>query len=365
MCPSSNARLRQLESENARLRKLLDGVTSDNSQMRRALGLPRAGTLAATIDAEKTGALIRGSQVAMAFEALGDRWSFLVLRDIFLGSRRFEDLVRSTGASRATLAERLRSLVKEGVLRRQPYQTRPPRYEYHLTKKGADLYPTALMYWLWEKNWGGIPSLPSRLVHERCGETTTPVLSCRHCRERIDIRSVRAEIAAKPTLRHMSLPKQRRLRAADNYRRSTRSKSLHIIDVIGDRWTALIQAAAYFGLVRYADIQAALAIPTTTLADRLNLLVENGVFSRDPYQSRPVRHDYRLTEKGRALYDSAFTLHEWANRWLVRGRPAALALFHRHCDKPAEGVLRCSHCSEELKMGEVQLTADRSSRKSP
>src|SRR5690349_21334241 len=67
--------------------------------------------IAARVGPERAGAILRSSQVAMAFEALGDRWSALMLREIFLGARRFEELVAATGANRATLTSRLRSLV--------------------------------------------------------------------------------------------------------------------------------------------------------------------------------------------------------------------------------------------------------------
>ena len=119
--------------------------------------------IAARVGPERAGAILRSSQVAMAFEALGDRWSALMLREIFLGARRFEELVAATGANRATLTSRLRSLVDEGILHRHPYQVRPTRYEYRLTRMGADLYPTALMYWLWERRYGGSsPDMPQR-----------------------------------------------------------------------------------------------------------------------------------------------------------------------------------------------------------
>ncbi len=124
---------------------------------------------------------------------------------------------------------------------------------------------------------------------------------------------------------------------------------MHVVDVIGDRWTSLVQAAAYYGLHRFADIQAALSVPTNTLADRLRLLVQAGVFSRTPYQDNPPRYAYRLTEQGRALYLPAFTLHQWADRWLLRGRVAPIHLLHRSCGNPAEGAVVCDHCREELR----------------
>jgi DNA-binding HxlR family transcriptional regulator len=314
--------------------------------------MERAG-IAASVGPERAGMLLRSSQVAMAFEALGDRWSALVLRAIFLGARRFEELVVATGASRATLTLRLRSLVDEGMLHRHPYQTRPTRYEYRLTRMGADLYPTALMYWLWEKRYAGKSGLPQELVHATCGASMRPLLVCRACREPIDIGNVRVEIVAEPDERQVSLPKHCLHTGANSWREAG-DRTVHVVDVIGDRWTALVQAATYYGLHRFADIQAALSVPTNTLADRLRLLVQAGVFSRTPYQDKPPRYAYRLTEKGRALYMPAFTLHQWANRWLLRGRVAPIHLVHRSCGKAAEGTVVCDHCREELSPSAVK-----------
>lgn len=309
--------------------------------------------IAARVGPERAGAILRSSQVAMAFEALGDRWSALMLREIFLGARRFEELVAATGANRATLTLRLRSLVDEGILHRHPYQLRPTRYEYRLTRMGADLYPTALMYWLWERRYGGRSDLPRELVHRPCGTKMLPLLVCRDCREPIDIRSIRVDIVAEPDERQVSLPKYC-LHVGANSWREIDDGTVHVIDVIGDRWAALVQASSYFGLHRFADIQAALSVSTNTLADRLRMLVQANVFSRSQYQDNPPRYEYRLTERGRALYLPAFTLHEWADRWLLRGRVAPLRLVHRPCGGTAVGAVVCDHCVEELRPSDVE-----------
>jgi len=311
-------------------------------------GAERTVGIAARVGPERAGAILRSSQVAMAFEALGDRWSALVLREVFLGARRFEEFVAATGASRATLTLRLRSLVDEGLLHRQPYQTRPTRYEYRLTRMGSDLYATALMYWRWERSYGPATELPPTLVHKSCGATVMPELRCRGCGELLTIESVRVEMVAEPDERQVSLPKHCLHTGANSWRENEQGP-VHVVDVIGDRWTALVQATMYYGLHRFADIQAALAVPTNTLADRLRLLVQAGVLSKTPYQDNPPRYAYHLTDKGRALYLSAFTLHQWANRWLLRGRVAPIRLVHRSCGNAAEGMVVCDHCREELR----------------
>src|SRR5262249_9292495 len=87
--------------------------------------------------------------VARTVSVIGDRWTLLVLRDCFLGVRRFEAFQERLGSRRPVLAARLRNLLRAGVLRKERYQARPPRYEYRLTEKGFDLYPVvmAIAHW--------------------------------------------------------------------------------------------------------------------------------------------------------------------------------------------------------------------------
>ncbi|MBB5360027.1 DNA-binding HxlR family transcriptional regulator [Rhodanobacter sp. ANJX3] len=77
--------------------------------------------------------------IATVLSALGDRWGALIVRDLFLGLSRFDDLKRSTGITNATLSDRLKALEKSKLIERRCYQSRPDRYEYLLTAKGWDL----------------------------------------------------------------------------------------------------------------------------------------------------------------------------------------------------------------------------------
>jgi DNA-binding HxlR family transcriptional regulator len=87
--------------------------------------------------------------VARALELVGERWTLLVVRDAFLGRRRFEEFQESLGIARNVLADRLAKLVEHGIFERVPYQERPERFEYRLTDRGRDLRLTlaALMQW--------------------------------------------------------------------------------------------------------------------------------------------------------------------------------------------------------------------------
>ncbi|BCY11658.1 helix-turn-helix domain-containing protein [Actinoplanes sp. L3-i22] len=83
----------------------------------------------------------RVCSIADALQILGDRWSLLVMREISFGVHRFSDIKTNTGAPRETLTQRLRRLEDAGLLRRRPYQQRPPRDEYLLTPAGEDIVP--------------------------------------------------------------------------------------------------------------------------------------------------------------------------------------------------------------------------------
>jgi DNA-binding HxlR family transcriptional regulator len=130
--------------------------------------------------------------VANGLELFGDRWSVLILRDAFLGVRRFEEFRRDLGIARNILTERLERLVAGGILDRRPYQEHPPRDEYVLTDKGKDLLDVLLALWRWGDRWEPVPE-PRRLVHVSCGRATHAVASCAHCGQPLTRRDLRVE----------------------------------------------------------------------------------------------------------------------------------------------------------------------------
>jgi DNA-binding HxlR family transcriptional regulator len=91
--------------------------------------------------------------IAGALELIGDRWSFLVIRDLSLGLRRYDALRASTGIPEATLASRLKHLETSGIVERVRYQERPPRSEYRLTPRGRDLWKVSLALREWGDRW--------------------------------------------------------------------------------------------------------------------------------------------------------------------------------------------------------------------
>jgi DNA-binding HxlR family transcriptional regulator len=119
--------------------------------------------------------------IGAATAIIGERTTFLVLREIFGGVRRFDDIQRRTGAPRQVLSDRLARLVLEGLLRKVPYQQngQRSRHEYRLTDKGLDLYPVLVALMQWGDRYEGDPAGPPILLtHRDCGEPIRLQLSC-------------------------------------------------------------------------------------------------------------------------------------------------------------------------------------------
>jgi len=132
--------------------------------------------------------------VARALSVVGDRWTLLILRDAFLGVRRFEQFHADLGTSRHRLADRLQKLLDHGVLERVPYADRPPRFEYRLTEKGRDLYPVVVSLTRWGDRWmAGRDGPPIELVHRACGRRILPALACPECGEPVGARDMQAQ----------------------------------------------------------------------------------------------------------------------------------------------------------------------------
>lgn len=131
--------------------------------------------------------------VARGLSVIGDRWTMLVLRDCFLGFRRFEQIQERLGITRHVLADRLRKLEASGVLRREPYQDRPLRHEYRLTEKGKALYPTLVSLIDWANAHVPASGEPSvTLVSRDSGAPIAPVLMDANTGQPITHRSVNA-----------------------------------------------------------------------------------------------------------------------------------------------------------------------------
>jgi len=132
--------------------------------------------------------------LARTLDIAGEWWTPLVLRDIWRGRTRFDEIQDNLGVSRKLLADRLETLVREGVVERVPYQERPTRYEYVLSPKGKQLWEAFMPLIAWGSRWtSGEAGPPALARHELCGELMIPRVTCSHCGERLRADDVRQE----------------------------------------------------------------------------------------------------------------------------------------------------------------------------
>jgi DNA-binding HxlR family transcriptional regulator len=130
--------------------------------------------------------------IARAMGVVGDRWTLLVLRNCFLGMRRFDQLQEDLGITRHVLAERLKKLEGLGLLRREPYQERPLRHEYRLTRAGKEFAPVMLSLSAWaEKNLPHDDPSPACFILRDQGSVIDPVLTDRDTHQELNHRTVR------------------------------------------------------------------------------------------------------------------------------------------------------------------------------
>ena len=130
--------------------------------------------------------------VAKTLERIGERWTVLILREIYFGRRRFDEMASGLGIARNVLTQRLQRLIEEGVITKSAYQTRPERFEYRLTAKGLDLWPVMVTLMQFGDRYYAPEGPPVVLTHKGCGGEVDAHRICTVCGERIDARNVKA-----------------------------------------------------------------------------------------------------------------------------------------------------------------------------
>jgi DNA-binding HxlR family transcriptional regulator len=157
--------------------------------------------------------------MARSLEVVGERWTLLIIRDVFLGIRKFEDLHRSLGVARNILQARLELLCDEGVLERRPYQE--GRFEYCLTPKGQQLWPALMALLRWGDRHYATNGRPRLIKHRDCGGEVTEALTCDKCGQSLKLKDLYWEWG--PGSKQWA--KQKRGRRRPGRKRSPRARS--------------------------------------------------------------------------------------------------------------------------------------------
>jgi DNA-binding HxlR family transcriptional regulator len=127
------------------------------------------------------------------------------------------------------------------------------------------------------------------------------------------------------------------------------------VDLLGDWWTPLVLREAFLGARRFEEFQKALSIGRNVLTQRLGRLVAEGLLERRPYQDRPPRFEYLLTDKGSDFFDVMLALLRWGDRWLDAGAGPPLLLLHKLCGRVGNAETICPKCKEPLRWDDVEI----------
>jgi DNA-binding HxlR family transcriptional regulator len=120
------------------------------------------------------------------------------------------------------------------------------------------------------------------------------------------------------------------------------------LDVVGEWWTLLILRDAFDGKRRFDDFHVSLGMARSVLTARLKKLTDEGVLERSPYSEHPPRYEYRLTEKGDALFPVIAALIRWGDEWAPGAAGPPVVFVHESCGRITEPALICPHCGGEV-----------------
>ena len=307
--------------------------------------------MSAAIDVERTRQALASSTLSQGLAMVGDRWTVQVLLGTFLGLKRFEQWQQVLGIPRHTLAQRLRKLIDLGLLRPRPYQLKPLRHAYHASAKAMAMYPQVLMMWAWEKRWGGLQrGLPDALLHRPCGHLFAPVLTCQACEQDAEVTTMRVQL--QPRSPQAQTPTTPQTRPARTTRLVWRSATPAGLDHRVDRWNLLIVAAVVLGCHHFDQLSQALGIGSSTLARRLQNMVESGLLHTEADRHDGRRRRYTLTDSSRDLLGYIVCLSRWAGQAHLQ-QTSSIVPIHT-CGKPFVARVACSACRQEVHAWQVQ-----------
>lgn len=129
------------------------------------------------------------------------------------------------------------------------------------------------------------------------------------------------------------------------------------LDVVGDRWTVLVLREMFMGAVRFEEIQIQTQATPQMLTTRLKSLEASGMIERHPYSEKPLRHEYRLTEKGRAFYPVIYALRGWGETWFKdESEEVAVRFVHRECGHDVGLGTVCPECGVQVERKDLDAT---------
>jgi len=293
--------------------------------------------------------------IAVAIGIVGDEWTLWIVETALQqGFTQYNQWLRAGPISSSVLTARLARLVGVGIMVRAPYNSRPPRNDYHLTTRGRQFWPILISMWAWERNWVDDPdnNLPE-MRHSGCGRLFAPVQVCAACDEPVQLSHIHARFGP-------SGGWVRSIPSASTRRRShAGARPVELIEqtmaLVGNRWSAAMLGAAFMGAKRFGEFEERMGAPPTIVAERLRTFCDIGVLAQSPHPLRPGWSVYELTEKGQSFFPVTALILDWGEHWFRATEGPALLMVHTGCGGAFHPWLKCSECHERLRGHAVEV----------
>lgn len=295
--------------------------------------------------------------LGLTFGLLGDEWTLLLLRVALSGGTRYSDFRERLPISHAVLSGRLERLVTEGLLERHVYQQRPERSEYLLTTKGSAIWPLLLAIWTWERRWVTSHNYATPpITHLSCGNEMSPLYCCQECGAAASANTVELGWGPAGGWERSTPGAHTRRRAARPGAADATTFYPDTMTVFGNRWSAVIIAAAFAGVRRFRDFELFLRPPPIVLSERLTAMCDREIFEQVQLADRPDWSKYQLTRKGSDLFPVLGIVVDWSERWYSDDEGSVLIRTHTLCGRKFRGVLVCDHCQEVVRGEAIDLS---------
>lgn len=298
---------------------------------------------------------VRTCSIWRALEVVGDVPILLILEAVWLGESRFGDIRERTCLSRPLVADRLKKLVADGLLERQLYCERPPRYEYRQTAKGRDLFPVTMMLLRWERIWSAKEKdFRIALIHKECGKSVMPEPVCGHCRLILQPQDIDWREGSGLETMEVDYTRRRQHR-----KRHAIAANLSLFtdsaELLGDRWAGLVMRAIFTDLNRFDQILADSGMASNILADRLAWLVESGFLEMRRYRQGPDRFAYYPSRKSLDYLPVLLMLQRWGDHHYPNETGPPVELIHNSCGMNLAIETGCGACKGELTLENVRI----------
>ena len=293
--------------------------------------------------------------VDLTLQIISDPWSFLILRELWFGLKKFDEFQATLKIPRATLTNRLKSLTEANLLKRVPIKVGGKRCEYRLTEMGDDLYPVMISMMRWGDKWRKPDAgVPLKLTHRTCGKRLVADVVYDCCNTAVSPFEVTYTDGpgAKLVPITTGLPTNR-VANQEKFSEPRECSVAKTLQSMGDRWSILLIRELFFGRHTFDLIQSQIGISTNILSDRIKLLISSGLIEKSSQQANRNRYEYHLTKSGLDLYPIFLALKQWGDRWLKFPKGIPLSLIHDGCEKNFSPKIVCQKCGGSISSKDV------------